>query len=113
QREVQRPIIFTEAGWCSQEGAAHEGWNYYANQKATNAALNEQTLLYESFIRTWADQPEIGGIIWWEWDTTTGGKDDFHYTPRGKAAEQILRRLFAGQNTSTFVDKMVPMGAGG
>jgi len=105
QQQVNKPIIFTEVGWCSQEGAAHEGWNYYANQKATEAGHREQALLYESFIKTWADEPAIGGIIWWEWDDTAGGKDDFNYTPRGKPAERLLRRLFARQEVAELADQ--------
>lgn len=95
QKEVRKPIIFTEVGWCSQEGAAHEGWNYYANQVATDAGHREQALLYESFLKTWSDEPGVGGIIWWEWDLSQGGKDDHGYTPRGKPAEKLLRRWFA------------------
>ncbi len=97
QSEVKKPILFTEVGWCSQEGAAKEGWNYYANQKATEAGLREQQLLYEAFIRNWGEEGGIGGIIWWEWDRSTGGPNDYNYTPRGKPAEKILRAWFAGR----------------
>ncbi len=93
-REVGKPIFFTEVGWCSQEGAAHEGWNYYANQKATEAGQREQLVLYESFIKTWSTEPYVGGIIWWELDLSAGGKDDYNYTPRGKLAEALLRFWF-------------------
>jgi hypothetical protein len=93
-REVNKPIVFTEVGWCSQEGAAHEAWNYYANQKATAAGLREQALLYECFIRAWSDEPTLGGVIWWEWNTSPGGPGDYNYTPRAKPAEKILRRWF-------------------
>lgn len=95
QAEIEKPIIFTEVGWCSQEGAAHEGWNYYANQKATPQGHREQTLLYEAFIRAWGAEPAVGGIIWWEWNDFGGGMDDFNYTPRGKPAEAVLRKWFA------------------
>lgn len=95
QAEVKKPIIFTEVGWCSQEGAAHEGWNYYANQKATEAGHREQALLYEAFLRAWDREPGIGGIIWWEWNTSMGGPGDYNYTPRGKPAEEVLRKWFA------------------
>ncbi|HVP11613.1 MAG TPA: hypothetical protein VMV94_10545 [Phycisphaerae bacterium] len=105
QEEVGKPIIFTEVGWCSQEGAAHEGWNYYANQKATDAGRQEQAVLYESFIKTWTNEPGVGGIIWWEWDTGPGGEVDFNYTPRGKPAETLLRRWFAGEFDLRMADK--------
>ena len=97
QRQVGKPIIFTEVGWCSQEGAAHEGWNYYANQHPSEKGLLEQATLYESFINLWSGEPGVGGIIWWEWDDSPGGKDDYGYTPRGKPAEKILREWFASK----------------
>lgn len=100
QREVNKPIIFTEVGWCSQEGAAHEGWNYYANQKATAKGLAEQALLYQSFMNVWSDAPGIGGTIWWEWDTSAGGDSDYNYTPRGKPAEKLLRDWFVRKKLS-------------
>ena len=105
RRKVRKPIIFTEVGWCSQEGAAHEGWNYYANQETSPAGHREQAILYESFLKAWADQPGVGGIIFWEWGTSPGGKSDFGYTPRGKPAESIIRRWFAGESPDAIADK--------
>ena len=105
QAEVRRPLIFTEVGWCSQVGAAHEGWNYYANQKPSESGLKEQSMLYESFLKTWGGDPDVGGIIWWEWDASPGGPQDYNYTPRGKPAEQILRRWFAGKPNGQSTDK--------
>lgn len=94
QRSVGKPILMTEVGWCSQEGAAMAPWNYYQNQVATPAGHEEQRNLYEAFIRVWSDVPELMGTIWWEWDRSPGGADDFGYTPRGKPAEKVLREYF-------------------
>lgn len=105
QREVGKPIIFTEVGWCSQEGAAHEGWNYYAKQEATPAGHREQTLLYESFLKAWANEPGVGGIIFWEWGPSEGGVKDFGYTPRGKPAETLLRLYFASKKGPASSDE--------
>ncbi len=105
QREVRKPIIFTEVGWCSQEGAAAEAWNYYQNQKATDEGHAEQVACYKSFLKTWSDEPAVGGIIWWEWDTSAGGEKDFNYTPRAKPAEQVLRKWFAEKDERSLTDK--------
>lgn len=91
---VGRPILFTEVGWCSQEGCSIEPWNYYHKEKATAAGHEEQRRNYQAFIDTWADEPEVAGLIWWEWNDAEGGADDFTYTPRGKPAEALLRKLF-------------------
>lgn len=94
QRTVGKPILMTEVGWCSQEGAAKAPWNYYQNQKATPAGLEAQRRLYEAFIRAWDDVPELMGVIWWEWTPGPGGTGDFGYTPKNKPAERTLRRWF-------------------
>ncbi len=95
QRRIGKPILMTEVGWCSQEGAAMAPWNYYQNQKATPEGLEEQRRLYEAFLNVWGDEPELLGVIWWEWDASPGGPEDFGYSPKAKPAEQVLRRWFA------------------
>ena len=95
QRDIGKPLLFTEAGWCSQEGASIEPWNYYYKQDATAAGLKEQENCYQAFIETWARTPQVGGVLWWEWNESAGGTDDYNYTPRGKPAEEVLRQWFA------------------
>lgn len=94
RKTIGKPLIFTEVGWCSQEGAATAPWNYYQNMTASRAGLEEQRRLYEAFLRVWDGTPGIAGIIWWEWTDEPGGPSDFNYTPRGKPAEQVMRRWF-------------------
>jgi len=96
-----KPLVLTEVGWCSQEGAATAPWNYYQNTNATAAGHEEQRRLYEAFLRVWDGTPGLSGVIWWEWTAAPGGPSDFNYTPRGKPAEQVLRRWFAaGRETA-------------
>lgn len=91
QKTIRKPLVLTEVGWCSQEGAATAPWNYYQNQKPSPAGLEEQRRLYEAFIRAWDGAPGLGGVIWWEWTDDAGGADDFSYSPKGKPAEGVLR----------------------
>lgn len=91
QQDVRKPIILTEVGWCSQDGASVEAWNYYRHSKATESGLREQAVLYEGFMKAWEGARGVGGIIWWEWTDEQGGKDNFGYTPRQKPAEAKLR----------------------
>ncbi len=92
---IGKPILMTEVGWCSQEGAAKAPWNYYQNQKATPAGHEEQRRLYEAFIQVWGAAPELTGVIWWEWTAAPGGENDFGYSPKNKPAERLLRDWFA------------------
>ena len=102
QRAFGKPLLFTEVGWCSQEGASIEPWNYYYNQYGGKGdhplppeAMEEQRRCYRAFMETWRDTPEVGGGIWWEWNDGPGGEKDFNYTPKGKPAEAELRNWFA------------------
>ncbi|MFN0137569.1 MAG: glycoside hydrolase family 113 [Phycisphaerae bacterium] len=90
-----KPLILTEVGWCSQEGAAMAPWNYYQNQTASAAGLEEQRRLYEAFIKAWGDTDGLHGVMWWEWTQSDGGPGDFSYTPKNKPAEQVMRQWFA------------------
>ena len=101
QSEIGKPLLFTEVGWCSQEGASIEPWNYYHDQKPTKAGHEEQARCYRAFMETWKDEalkgPStlVGGVIWWEWMNVPGGPDDYNYIPKGKPAEKDLRNWFA------------------
>ena len=101
RRKIGKPIIFTEVGWCSQEGAATAPWNYYQNQKATPTGHEEQRRLYEAFLKVWDGTPGVAGAIWWEWSREPGGQTDFGYAPRNKPAEQVLRQWFAKYQPAT------------
>jgi len=95
QKNIGKPLLFTEVGWCSQEGASVEPWNYYYKQTATKAGHEEQRRNYRAFIETWKETPQVGGIIWWEWNDTNGGIEDYNYTPKGKPAEAELQLWFS------------------
>lgn len=101
QAEVGKPLMFTEVGWCSQEGTSIEPWNYYRSQKPTAAGHEEQARCYRAFMETWKDETVkakgsvLGGVIWWEWMNIPGGPDDYNYIPKGKPAEKELRKWFA------------------
>jgi hypothetical protein len=97
QETVKKPLLFTEVGWCSQEGASIEPWDYYYKPTATAAGMEEQRRCYAAFMKTWENVPQVGGAIWRGWGESAGGNADFNYTPRGKPAEQELRRWFKRQ----------------
>lgn len=102
QKTIGKPLLFTEVGWASQEGASIEPWNYYRQKTATPAGIEEQLRCYQAFMDTWGPlleeqdpaQPVVGGVIWWEFSGSAGGLEDFGYTPRGKPSERELRDWF-------------------
>jgi hypothetical protein len=93
QREVGKPLLLLEAGWCSMQNAADEPWDYTKTDEPLDLEL--QRKLYEGFFRAWHGNPRMGGFMMWEWPPDAGGMDDRGYTPKGKPAEKVLREWLA------------------
>lgn len=97
QRTIAKPVLFTEVGWCSQEGCSVEPWNYYRRQASSVEGLEEQRRNYEAFIHTWREQDNVAGAIWWEWTPGEGGAADHGYSPKNKPAQVELYQWFREQ----------------
>ena len=92
-REVDKPLLFLEVGWCSLRNAAHEPWDYTKDSEPID--LDLQKRLYQGFFQSWHGNPMLGGFSAWEWTPGDGGPDDRGYTPENKPAEDVLREWLA------------------
>jgi hypothetical protein len=85
-----RKILFTEAGYVSQEGAttAPNEWELGPPSEA------EQAAAYQALLTTFSDQEWWEGVYWWVWNALPDDGSDHatNYSPRGKAAEQVIRQ---------------------
>lgn len=91
-REYKTPILFTEIGYPSVNGAARKPWDYFAT---TPVDLKEQSLCYRAFVETWDPPPAyLHGVYFYNW-WGNGGLGDRDYTPRSKPAEKVLRQWYA------------------
>lgn len=93
-QRFRRPVLIVEVGFNSIAGAAHRPWEWA--REGSEPDLDLQARCYEATFRTFWDQPWIGGIYFWKWgiDAADGGRDDIHFTPRGKPAAEVLRAWF-------------------
>ncbi len=91
QRQVGKPLVFTELGYPSIDGAARSPWDY-TGERALD--VEEQRRCYEAFYRAWADEPALHGVFFWNW-WGPGGATDKWYTPKGKPSEAIIRRWYS------------------
>lgn len=91
-----RPIIFTEIGYLSVDGA-NRAAGYWAMDGATD--VQEQADCYQAVFEVFQDKPWWQGVFWWSWsvDPNQGGPADRTYTAHNKPAGQILQRYFASQ----------------
>ena len=95
QRTVNKPILFTEVGWPSVQGGSITPWDYY---RAGGPAPVEQDRCMQSFLRTFADQPWVAGVLIWKWrgyPGEEGDKDDKGYVPINKPVMKTIEQYFA------------------
>ena len=93
QSDWSKPILFTEIGYCSMDGANKFPWNY--DITATND-LQEQADCYQAAFETFYTTSWFAGFYWWAWGTDPfeGDSCDMNFTPHNKPAEDILRFWF-------------------
>lgn len=84
-----QPFVFTEVGYRSRAGATAEPWSEAAGGTPSE---EEQAAGFEAFFRTWASAPSLHGFYVWNW-YGYGGPGTTSYTPRGKVAAEVVRRL--------------------
>ncbi|MFN3198022.1 MAG: glycoside hydrolase family 113 [Bradymonadia bacterium] len=92
QSRVGKPLVITEVGYPSQDGGAKWPWNYTLDGPLDHA---EQRMAYEAFVKAWQGQKALGGVFFWNW-FGLGGPTCGDYTPRGKPAEEVIRRWYGG-----------------
>lgn len=88
---VDRPLIFTELGYPSLDGAAHDPWDYTGPGPPD---FEEQRRCFEAFTRAWVDSPQLAGVFFWNAWGPIDGRNTW-YTVWGKPAEAEVRRWFA------------------
>ena len=77
-----RPVVLTELGYPSIDGAAMRPWDYTGDRPVD---LEEQRLCFEAFSAAWAESSLLDGVYFWNW-WGPGGVDDRWYTLKGKPA---------------------------
>ena len=85
-----RKILFTEAGYTSQEGTTTRPNDWMLGTKPDES---EQAAAYQALLATFSDEPWWEGVYWWVWNALPDNGSDHatNYSPRGKAAERVIR----------------------
>jgi hypothetical protein len=86
-------ILFTEAGFTSQQGTTTDPSNWRISKTPNEA---EQAAAYEALLATFSDKPWWAGVYWWLWAVPPYSEaEPLDYSPRGKSAESVIRRWWA------------------
>jgi hypothetical protein len=96
QRQVNKPVLFTEFGYRSVDFAGKKPWDSKRVVGAINleAQTNGLQAIHNQF---WKEDWFAGGFIW-KWFHThdrVGGEQNNRFTPQNKTAERLLRKLYA------------------
>ena len=84
--QINKPLIFTEIGYHSQQGTSAWPWDESA---AKPISQKEQKNCYQAFTRVFNNTPYLAGVYFWNW-FGWGGQQSREYCPRGKSAAQII-----------------------
>jgi hypothetical protein len=89
----RRPIVFTELGYRSVDGAAGPQWDLDDDEPIN---LTVQAVAYRAFFEAVWSQPWFGGVYWWKWSSAEldGGITSGEYSPIGKPAEQVIDEYY-------------------
>lgn len=101
QRQIGKPIIFTEIGYSSRDSAASDPWHSCSWGSDCGHSVNSglQADCYEAVFQVLSGPgaPEwFAGLFWWNWEAfpDAGGYWDRNFTPQWKPAQTILRHYF-------------------
>lgn len=88
-----KKVLFGEAGYRSRDWATRLPFDYAADDGDPNPAL--QADAYQALIETFYGKPYWRGVLWWEWELNSPQpSQEKTFTPRGKAAEDVLRAWY-------------------
>ncbi len=96
QQKYGKPILFTEYGYRSMDGA---GWKNWEKENNYNVPVNceGQFNCYEALFKTfWSKDWFSGGFIW-KWyhnHPTVGGSGDTDYTPQNKPVSKLISTIY-------------------
>ena len=96
-----RPIILTEVGYRSIDGANKAPYDY---EKSGDIDLQEQADCYQAVFNAFKGKSWWHGVFFWSWtvDPQQGGPTDDSYTIHNKPAEQILLDAYQYFRKSNF-----------
>jgi hypothetical protein len=94
QKQINKPVIFTEIGYKSSRDAADEPWQHIAIGELD---LELQVNLYKALLETFWNKPWFYGLYWWHWGVNPrmGGALNRNFTPQNKPAQEVIKEWYS------------------
>lgn len=91
--EYEKPVLFTELGYCNTEDAAVKPWLWPNERREAIPSEHMQALAYEAFFKTAWKKSWMAGVFFWKWYPELRGRA-IDFTPQGKKAELVMTHYF-------------------
>ncbi len=96
-KKINKPILFTEAGYLSIDCCGGKNWELEKVRKTS--AINEQAQFnaYAALLTQFQNKKFFAGVFWWKWFPDKMGHEgsmDKDYTPQNKLAEGALKQFY-------------------
>jgi hypothetical protein len=92
QQKFGKPVIFTEVGFPSLDGANRQPWD--DNGRKT-VSLTAQASCTEAILRAFYTKPWFQGMYWWRLETNgSGGPEDASHSLWNKPALDVVKRWY-------------------
>ena len=93
QKNINKPVIFTEIGYKSATGSVDEPWQYASFGELD---LSLQANSYKALLESFWDKPWFYGVYWWYWGVNPkmGGPSNRGFTPQNKPAQDVIKEWY-------------------
>ncbi|NLI99241.1 hypothetical protein GX441_11365 [bacterium] len=90
-KEYKKPVILTEIGYRSFEGAARRPWDWKSRGRSDQEL---QAKCYRTFLEAVEQRPWLKAVYFWLWNLNPADITATGYSPQGKEAEKVLRKFW-------------------
>lgn len=98
-KKYQKPVLFTEIGYCNTVDAAIEPWVWPNERKEIEFSETAQALCYEAFFESAWPKSWLAGVYFWKWYPNRHDREP-DFTPQGKKAELVMAKYFTKDQDS-------------
>lgn len=102
-QRYDKPILFTEYGYLSADGATYNTWELEAKREQLRPNELAQARAFQALLETFAPHDWWAGGFVWKWypsqlSAIGEGQQQTDYTPQGKLGAKVLKALFEGED---------------
>jgi len=91
ENQINKPVIFTEIGYCSAAGTNIQPWNVLSNLSEKFIDQQEQADALDAMLAVCSTYPWFKGLYWWNYFPQERWSP-LGYTISGKKAEEVFSR---------------------